>query len=63
MSTIKERLTEVIRQQPDDATFEEIFRELSFERMIEEGLDDAQTGHTISNEAMKQRIAQWQESR
>lgn len=63
MSTIKERLTEVIRQQPDDATFEEIFRELSFERMIEEGLDDAQTGDTISNEAMKQRIAQWQESR
>ena len=63
MSTIKERLTEVIRQQPDDATFEEIFRELSFERMIEEGLDDAQTGDTISKEAMKQRIAQWQESR
>jgi ribosomal protein S3AE len=60
MSTIKERLTEVIQQQPDDATFEEILRELAFERMVQKGLKDAQTGDTISNEAMKQRIEQWQ---
>ena len=60
MSTIKERLTEVIQQQPDDATFEEILRELAFERMVQKGLKDAQTGDTISNDAMKQRIEQWQ---
>lgn len=61
MSTIKERLAEVIQQQPDDATFEEIFRELAFERMIEDGLEDAQAGDIVSNEAMKQRVAEWQQ--
>ena len=60
MSKIKERLTEVIQQQPDDATFEEIFRELAFVRMIENGLEDVQSGETLSNETMKQRIAEWQ---
>lgn len=60
MSKIKERLTEVIQQQPDDATFEEIFRELAFVRMIENGLEDVQNGETFSNETMKQRIAEWQ---
>ena len=61
MSRIKERLTEVIQQQPDDATFEEIFRELAFVRMIEQGLEDVREGEIVSNEAMKQRIAEWQQ--
>jgi len=61
MSTIKERLTEVIQEQPEDATFEEIFRELVFERMIEDGLEDARAGDTVSNEAMKEKIAEWQQ--
>jgi ribosomal protein S3AE len=37
MSTVKEKITQVIQGQPDDATYEEIMRQLVFERMVERG--------------------------
>jgi len=46
--------------QPDDATYEEIMRELAFERMVAHGLEDARSGRVISNEDMAQRIRKWQ---
>jgi predicted transcriptional regulator len=56
----KERMIQVIENQPDDATFDELMRELAFERMIERGLADADQGRVISNEEMGRRIRQWQ---
>jgi ribosomal protein S3AE len=38
MSAVKEKMTEVIQNQPEDATYEEILRELAFEQMIVRGL-------------------------
>ncbi len=60
MSTVKERMTEVIRSQPDDASYEEIMRELAFERMVEKGLEDSRKRRFISNEEMEHRIRSWQ---
>jgi predicted transcriptional regulator len=60
MSAIKEKMVEVIRNQPDDASYEEIMRELLFQRMIERGLADSRTGRVISNEELGRRIAEWQ---
>lgn len=60
MSNVKEKMTEVIRSQPEDATYEEIMRELAFEKMIERGLADSRSGRVISNEAMERRIRTWQ---
>ena len=60
MSAVKEKMTEVIQNQPEDATYEEILRELAFEQMIARGLKDSREGNTISNEEMKHRISQWQ---
>jgi len=60
MSTLKERMTEVIQAQPDDATYEEIMRELAFERMIERGLDDSRQGKVVSNKEMGRCIRTWQ---
>jgi predicted transcriptional regulator len=60
MSVIKEKMVEVIRNQPDDASYEEIMRELAFERMIERGLADSRSGRVISNEELGRRIAEWQ---
>ncbi|MES9858035.1 MAG: hypothetical protein ABW166_15755 [Sedimenticola sp.] len=60
MSAVKERMTEVIQSQPEDASYEEVLRELAFEQMIERGLDDSRNGRTISNEEMKRRIGAWQ---
>ncbi len=60
MSTIKERMAEVIQSQPDDASYEEIMRELAFERMVERGLEDSRKGRVIANEEMKRCISTWQ---
>ncbi len=60
MSGVKERMTEVIQNQPEDASYEEILRELAFEKMIARGLNDSREGRTISNEEMKRRISAWQ---
>lgn len=60
MSNIKEKMTEVIQSQPEDATYEEIMRELAFEKMIERGLADSRNGRVVSSEEMEQRIRTWQ---
>jgi predicted transcriptional regulator len=60
MSAIKEQMAEVIRKQPDDASYEEIMRELAFEQTITRGLDDSRQGRIISNEDLKRRIGEWQ---
>lgn len=59
MSVVKERMNEVIHNQPEDATYEEILRELAFERMIEQGLNDSREGRTLSNQEMMHRIGAW----
>ncbi len=56
---IKEKMTEVIQAQPADATYEEIMRELAFERMIERGLADSRNERVVSNEEMERRISTW----
>jgi len=58
--TTKEKMKEVIEEQPDDATYDEILRELAFARAVERGLADAREGRTLSNEEMGRRIRLWQ---
>lgn len=60
MSTAKELITELIRQQPDDSSYDEIIRELAFDLMVQRGLKDTDEGRTISNEEMERRIKTWQ---
>ena len=52
----KDRLIDVIRQQPDHASSEEILRELALARMIERGLADSDAGRTIGHDEMKRLI-------
>ncbi len=59
MSNVKEKMAEVIQSQPEDASYEEIMRELAFERMVDRGLEDSRKGRVISNEEMKHRIRTW----
>jgi len=60
MTAIKESAKKVIDSLPDDASYEEIIKELAFARMIERGVKDSKEDKTISNEEMKQKIRQWQ---
>ena len=59
MSSIKEEMTRIIQEQPDDSSFDEILRELALARMIDRGLQDSDAGRTISNDDMKRQIDQW----
>jgi len=60
MASVKARMVEVIQEQPEDATYEEIMRELAFERMVARGLKDLRADRTISNDEMQRRIRSWQ---
>ena len=59
METVKQKMAEVIQSQPDDASYEEIMRELAFERMVDRGLEDSRKGRTITNEELEHRIRTW----
>jgi hypothetical protein len=59
MSTAKEQITELIRKQPDDSSYDEIVRVLAFDLMVKRGLKDSAEGRTISNEEMHRRIKTW----
>ena len=61
MPTAKEELEQLIAQQPDDSSYEELVRELAFSVMVRRGLKDSDAGRTISNEEMRHRIRAWQD--
>ena len=56
----KQKMKELIEEQPDDASDQEIIRELAFAGMVERGLADARAKRVISHEEMGKRIRQWQ---
>jgi predicted transcriptional regulator len=60
MITVKEKMTYIIQEQPDDSTYDEILRELAFSRMIDNGLKDSEAERTITNQEMGRRIKTWQ---
>lgn len=60
MSKAKEELTELIKEQPEDSSREEIVRELAFHVMVQRGLADSDAGRVISNDEMARRIRSWQ---
>lgn len=60
MSAVKQKMKEIIESQPDDASYDDIIRELAFERMITKGLDDSRNERVIPNADMGHRIKAWQ---
>ena len=57
--TAKQRIKNILEEQPEDASYEELLRELALDRMIESGLDDVRSGKTISHEEALRRIQGW----
>jgi len=49
----------IINSLPTDTSYDEIIRELAFDRMIKKGLEDSKNDKTISNKEMEHRIKQW----
>jgi len=58
-SKAKALLHKVIDAQPDDASYEEIMRELAFERIVERGLADVRAGRSVNHQEALQRIRSW----
>jgi len=59
MTAPKQEAKKIIDSLPDDTSYDEILRELSFDRMIQRGLEDSREKNTISNKEMSSRIKQW----
>jgi len=57
--TAKQRILRLVKDQPEDSSYDDILRELAFARMVDRGLADAESGRTISHEEMKARITSW----
>ena len=57
--TAKQEALKVIQKLPEDASLDEILRELAFARMVERGLDDSEQGRSISHQEMAQRLDSW----
>jgi predicted transcriptional regulator len=56
MSSAKETMSEIIAQQPDDSTYDEILRELAYARMVRRGLDDSDAGRTVPDDEVRRKI-------
>ena len=49
MSTAKEQITELVKKQPDDSSYDDVIRVLVFDLMVKRGVKDSDDGRTISN--------------
>lgn len=59
MSAAKDHIKQLVNSLPEDSSYEEIFREVAFARMVEKGLSDSRENRIISNEDMEHRIKSW----
>ena len=62
-ATDKQLMIQILEQQPDDSSYDELLRELAFERMVDRGVTDAEAGRTVSHDEMRRRIADWERIR
>lgn len=60
ISPIKERIIQIVQDQPEDSSYDEILKELAFEKMIKNGMEDSKAGRFHTNEAVKEKIKKWQ---
>jgi predicted transcriptional regulator len=58
--TVKDKIAKIVLSQPEDATYDEILKELAFAKMVDRGLEDVRAGRVISNDEMAKRIRTWQ---
>ena len=60
MSTVKDKMTGITQAQPNDASYDEIMRELAFERRVAHGLEGVRQNRVITDDEMERLIGTWQ---
>ena len=59
MTAPKQLVKKIVDSLPEDTSYDEILKELAFNKMIQKGLKDSKVGKVISNKEMKKRIQSW----
>jgi len=59
MKTVKKNVLEVIKNLPDDSSYEDIMEKIYFMQKVEAGLKDVEEGRVIPHEEVKKRLAKW----
>ena len=59
MTATKQLVKKIVDSLPEDTSYDEILKELAFNKMIQKGLKDSKEGKVISNKEMKKRIQSW----
>lgn len=59
MSNAKDAVLEILRQIPDDASFDDIQYHTYVREKIERGLADAREGRLLSQEEVERRMQKW----
>ena len=59
-SSARSIIRAIVDDQPEDASYEEILRELAFDHMVERGLRDVRANRVVSNQEVAQKILSWQ---
>lgn len=59
MTAPKQLVKKIVDSLPEDTSYDEILKELAFNKMIQKGLKDSKEGKVISNKEMKKRIQTW----
>ena len=59
VKTAKDLVLGLVRDMPDDNSYDEILRELAFVRMVDRGLADADRGRKIRTGELRERIRAW----
>ena len=59
MTAPKQLVKKIVVSLPEDTSYDEILKELAFNKMIQKGLKDSKEGKVISNKEMKKRIQSW----
>jgi len=55
----REKLMETIKDMPQDFELEALMEKLVFIEKVEKGLEQLESGNTITHEQVKQRVKQW----
>lgn len=57
--TTKQKVLKAVQDLPDDASFEDAMERLYFLAKVEKGLEQADSGQTISYSEVKEKMSKW----
>lgn len=58
--TTKDRVLTLLHELPDGSDFDDILREVAFEKMVERGLADADAGRVTDHEEVGKLLDSWE---